>query len=138
LLSRLRGMNREDAVAFARRWTDAWNKRDLDAILAHFEDDVTFSSPRAVDAVGSPTVHGKSLLRHYWATAIQSITCLRFTLLRVVWDPRDCELAIVYDRLIDGRRDRACEVLRFGPSGLVVRGEVFYGVVPYATSSASP
>ena len=46
------------------------------------------------------------------------------------WDPEGTELAIIYDREINDRRERASEVLHFGPSGRVVRGEVFYGVVP--------
>ena len=44
-------MNRDEAVEYARRWTAAWNSRDLEAVLEHFEDDVTFSSPKALEAV---------------------------------------------------------------------------------------
>ena len=39
-------MNRTQAVECAHRWIDAWNKRDVDAVLEHFEEDVVFSSPR--------------------------------------------------------------------------------------------
>jgi ketosteroid isomerase-like protein len=123
-------MNRDEAVEYAHRWTEAWNSHDLDAVLDHFEDEVTFSSPKAVEAIGAPTVRGKTALRNYWVTALQNVTSLRFTLLRVVWDPESSELAIIYDRHVNGRRDRASEVLQFGPSGGVVRGEVFYGVLP--------
>ncbi len=123
-------MNRNEAVEYARRWTEAWNSRDLDAVLDHFEDEVTFSSPKALEAVGAPTVRGKAALRKYWVTALQTVTSLRFTLLRVIWDPDSSELAIIYDRQVNDRRDRASEVLQFGPSGGVVRGEVFYGVLP--------
>jgi len=123
-------MNRDEAVEYARRWTEAWNSRDLEAVLEHFEDDVTFSSPKALEAVGAPTVRGKAALRKYWGTALQPVKSLRFTLLRVLWDPDGSELAIIYDRQVNDRHDRASEVLHFGPSGRVVRGEVFYGVVP--------
>jgi hypothetical protein len=37
-------------------------------------------------------------------------------------------LVIIYDREVDGRGDRASEILQFGLGGRVVRGEVFYGV----------
>jgi ketosteroid isomerase-like protein len=123
-------MTRDEAVEYARRWTEAWNSRDLDAVLDHFDDEVTFSSPKALEAIGAPTVRGKAALRNYWVTALQSVTSLRFTLLRVIWDPDSSELAIIYDRQVNDRRDRASEVLEFGPSGDVVRGEVFYGVLP--------
>jgi hypothetical protein len=36
-------------------------------------------------------------------------------------------MAIVYARDIDGRRDRACEILRFNSLGQVVAGEAMYG-----------
>jgi hypothetical protein len=44
------------------------------------------------------------------------------------WDAHTSELAIIYDRQVNGRPDRAAEILRFGVSGRVVQGEVFYGV----------
>jgi ketosteroid isomerase-like protein len=85
-------MTRDDAFEYARRWTEAWNSRDLDAVLDHFDEEVTFSSPKALEAVGAPTVPGKAALRKYWVTALQTVTSLRFTLLRVIWDPDSSEL----------------------------------------------
>ena len=123
-------MNHTEAIEYAGRWTEAWNRRDLDAILEHFEDDVVFSSPKALEAIGAPTVRGRAALRAYWVTALRPVTSLRFTLVRVIWDRDASELAIVYDRQVNDRRDRAAEVLHFGPSGRVDRGEVFYGVAP--------
>jgi hypothetical protein len=49
---------------------------------------------------------------------------------RVVWDPETSELSIVYDREIDGKHERASEILQFDGPGRVIRGEVFYGVSP--------
>lgn len=121
-------MNRSDAVEYARRWAEAWNRRDVDAILAHFEEDVVFSSPRALQVVGKPTVYGKAALGDYWRASQRQIESMRFSVERVIWDPESSELSIVYDREVNGQRDRAVEVLRFGKSGLVVRGEAFYGV----------
>ena len=60
--------------------------------------------------------------------ALQPVKSLRFTLVRVIWDPDASELVIIYDREVDGRGDRASEILQFGLGGRVVRGEVFYGV----------
>jgi ketosteroid isomerase-like protein len=123
-------MDREAAAAYASAWAEAWNRRDLDAILAHFADDVVFSSPRALDAVGAPTVRGKRALRRYWEIALERVRVLQFSVERVIWDEAARELAIVYDREVDARRDRAAEVLHFGADGKVIRGEVFYGVIP--------
>jgi ketosteroid isomerase-like protein len=121
-------MNRDEAVEYTRRWTDAWNRLDVEAVLEHFDDDVIFSSPKALAAVGMPTVRRKGALRDYWMMALQPVKSLRFTLVRVIWDPDTSELVIIYDRQIDGRCDRASEILQFGREGRVVRGEVFYGV----------
>ena len=77
-------MNRTEAIEYARRWTEAWNRRDIDAVLEHFEDDVVFSSPRAAQVVGRPTVHGKAEFGDYWRASQQRIDSLRFTLQQVL------------------------------------------------------
>jgi hypothetical protein len=122
-------MTRDEAAAFARRWSDAWNRLEIESVLEHFDDQVVFSSPKALEAIGIASVVGKSALRAYWMAALTKITSLHFSVVRVVWDAETRELAIIYDRQVNGRRDRASENLQFAESGLVVRGEVFYGVV---------
>jgi hypothetical protein len=123
-------MTRDEAVEFAQHWAEAWNHLRIEWVLEHFDEDVVFSSPKALDAVGVPTVRGKAALRAYWQAALQPVTVLRFTVVRVLWDAGSSELAIIYDRRVNDRHDRAAEVLQFGGSGRVVRGEVFYGVLP--------
>lgn len=120
--------DRAAVIAYAERWAAGWNRRDLDAILEHFADDVEFTSPKALAAVGVPTVRGKPALADYWRIALSRIQSLRFVVNRVIWDPATLELAIVYDREVNGVRNRAAEILAFGARGLVVRGEVLYGV----------
>ena len=75
---------REAAETFAARWAEAWNVRDIEAVLKHFHDDVVFTSPTALAVVGSATVRGKDALRAYWTTALSRITSIRFTIDRVV------------------------------------------------------
>ncbi len=119
-----------DPESFARDWAEAWNARDLDRVLQHFEAEVVFSTPKALDAVGRPTVRGVTELRQYWERALSRITSLNFSVQRVVWDAGRRELGIIYDREVNGATDRALELLRFGPAGRVMSGEVFYGVQP--------
>ena len=120
----------KSAEAYAKEWAGNWNRKDLDAILTHFADDVVFSSPKALDTMGVPTVQGKPELREYWRRALSRIQTIDFKVVRVIWDAQLRELAIIYDRHVNGRHDRAAEVLCFGSGDLVVRGEVFYGVIP--------
>ena len=119
-----------EADAFAREWAQAWNARDLDRVLAHFSDAIVFSSPKAVDAVGQPTVRGKPALRAYWERALSQISALEFIIVAAMWDGSMRRLAIIYDRKVNGRADRAIELLTFDAGGLVTAGEVFYGVAP--------
>jgi limonene-1,2-epoxide hydrolase len=119
-----------DPHRFAEAWAAAWNNRDLDAVLSHFSDQVVFSTPKSLEAVGVPTVAGRNALRAYWEKALGRISQLHFSVVQVIWDPTERRLAIVYDREVNGARDRALELLTFSPSDQVVTGEVFYGVVP--------
>ena len=120
----------QGAAEYAARWAAAWNRKDLQEILSHFADDVVFSSPKALDTMGVPTVRGKAELREYWQRALARIETIDFSVVRVIWDGRSREMAIIYDRFVNGRRDRAAEVLRFGEGDVVISGEVFYGVIP--------
>lgn len=123
-------MTRPEAEAFAEKWAEAWNALDLERVLRHFSETVVFSSPKALEAVGSPTVLGRHALRAYWSTALAKIHRLHFRIDHIVWDRDTQVLAIIYDREVNGHRDRAVELLEFQSDGLICRGEVFYGVVP--------
>jgi ketosteroid isomerase-like protein len=120
-------LTRDTAQAFAIRWADSWNRRDVEAVLAHFHDDVTFTSPTALAVVGSASVRGKQALRDYWNTAMERIASLQFAVDRVLWDAGG-ELAIIYTAAINGNSRRVSENLTFDASGLVVSAEVFHGV----------
>lgn len=113
---------------FAKDWAEAWNRRDVEAVLAHFHESVTFTSPTALAVVGTPVVHGKAALRAYWNQALGMITSLRFDLDRALWDASKRELAIIYTSHVDGKRKRMSENLVFDASGLVISAEVFHGV----------
>ncbi|HVJ21033.1 MAG TPA: nuclear transport factor 2 family protein [Polyangiaceae bacterium] len=121
-------MTRDEASAYAVSWVDSWNERDIEAVLATFDEDIEFTSPTAVATVGVPTVTGKQALRSYWQAALAKVTSLRFTLRRIVWDPESRELAILYVSSVNGVAKCVAENLRFGQSGKVVAADVFHGV----------
>src|SRR4051812_5407158 len=78
-------MDDSQAQALAKHWIAAWNAHDLDAVLAHFHDDVVFHSPLIPQLVGEPsgTVKGQDALRAYWTAGLQAIPDLHFELLTV-------------------------------------------------------
>jgi len=121
-------MTGDEARGFAAQWAEAWNSRNIEQVLAHFHDEVEFTSPTALAVMGIPTVQGKGALREYWTKALVRLASLRFTVDRVVWDPGSRELAIIYTSETDGKAKRVSENLRFNAAGQVVVAEVFHGV----------
>src|SRR5215831_4321598 len=60
------------ADRFAAEWIEAWNAHDLDAVLAHYDDDFEMSSPFIVhfDADPSGRLRGKARVAAYWEKAL--------------------------------------------------------------------
>ncbi|MGV9800046.1 nuclear transport factor 2 family protein [Mycobacterium sp. NPDC003449] len=78
-------MSTPDPREYAEAWVAAWNAHDVAAVLAHFHDDVVFSSPVAARVLpGSGGVlRGKEALRHYWTTALAGMPDLHFEVVEV-------------------------------------------------------
>lgn len=70
---------------FAAEWAAAWNRRDVEAVLAHFHDDVVFTSPVAAEIVtgSAGVVRGKAALREYWYAALAAVPDLHFDVVGV-------------------------------------------------------
>jgi ketosteroid isomerase-like protein len=80
-------LNLAQARALAEGWIAAWNARDLDGILAHYADDVVFSSPLVVTRYGeaSGVLRGKAALRQYFRGGLEAIgATIQFKLLDVL------------------------------------------------------
>ena len=112
---------------FAQEWAAAWNRRDIEAVLVHFADDVQFTSPTALAVTGESVVRGKAALRAYWLAAMAKIESLVFTVDRVLWDADQRELAIIYVARINGTSKAVSENLIFGEANLVTKADVFHG-----------
>jgi len=103
-------MDNASAQAFADAWITAWNTRDLDAVLAHYAEDVVFTSPMASFLLeGSDgVIRGSTALRDYWSQALDRIPDLRFELI---------DFYVGVDTLVLNYRNQAgrlvCEVLQF-------------------------
>jgi len=68
--------------AFARHWIEAWNDHDLERILAHYADDVVFSSPfiQTIGASPSGAIVGTKALLGYFTAALATYPTLTFHL----------------------------------------------------------
>lgn len=108
-------MEKSFAQHFADEWIAAWNSRDLERILAHYEEDFEMSSPIIPVLVGeiSGTLKGKAAVGAYWAKALEKVPTLRFELLTVLAGVNS--VTIYYK----GHRGLAAEVLHFSSGGKV-------------------
>lgn len=116
-------IDRQWAECFAADWIALWNSRDLDAILAHYADEIVFHSPRIAAVVGEPIdfVSGKAALARYWGKALAHAKDLRFELDRVY---------VGGDSLTIGYRNQrgqhVVETFVFNTHGLVVESIATY------------
>ena len=71
-----------EAHELAHRWIEAWNDHDLERILAHYADDVVFSSPfiRKLGTNPSGSVVGRAALLAYFKSALEKYPALTFRL----------------------------------------------------------
>ena len=106
---------------FAAEWVAAWNRHDLDAILAHYADDVVFTSPFAVRLTGDGTVRGKDALRAYFAAALTKFPDLHFRLRHALAGVNS--LVLLYDS-VEGLL--AAEAFEFDSGGKVTRVNCHY------------
>ncbi len=76
----------QDAWDWAAAECDAWNRRDLDAIMTHYAEDVALSSPAVVARMGRADgwLRGKAEVRAYFEHGLQA-PGLRFELLDVLF-----------------------------------------------------
>ena len=56
------------ARQFAAAWIGAWNRHDLDAVLAHCADDIELTAPRL--PAPSNRLRGKTAVAAWWAPAL--------------------------------------------------------------------
>ncbi len=108
---------------FAEAWITSWNAHDLDAILSHYDDEVTLTSPNVIRRLGyeNGTVMGKAALRPYFELALASQPKLRFRLMRLYHGVNS--LCLEYERH-DGRR--GAEMMEFSADGQVTRVVAHY------------
>ena len=117
----------ESMMAFAENWIAAWNRRDIEAVLAHFAEDARFSSPIAQKMTGRAVLRGKQEIRNYWQSGLERLSTLQFRLDHAAWDASKRELNVVYEANLNGDRKRACEIMRFDALGKQIHGEALYG-----------
>lgn len=107
-----------EAKQFASKWITAWNSRDLETILSHYDEKVALTSPVAAKLLNnsSGTVRGKTALRQYFRRGLEAYPNLRFDLQDVMFG-----LSSVVLCYRNQKGTRTAEFMEFGEDGKVIR-----------------
>ena len=116
-------ISHEQADRFATEWVDAWNAHDLDAIVAHYSEHVSFVSPFVAALTGEETarIEGRDALREYFRLGLAAFPELHFDLFTAL--PGASSVALHY-RSVGGRL--AIETMELDDAGLVIRAAAHY------------
>ena len=108
------------ATSLANDWIDAWNAHDLDRVMAHYAEEIEFSSPFIVKLLNESagTVRGRAALRAYFARGLAAYPDLKFDLLAVaagvdsvVLHYRSVNHLEAFEVMVLDRAGRVCRVL---------------------------
>jgi GNAT superfamily N-acetyltransferase/ketosteroid isomerase-like protein len=126
-MPQLAAVNEAFAHQLAADWLAAWNQHDLDAIMAHYADDIEFTSPFVAPVLGDPggVVRGKAALRDYFARALTAYPDLQFESDEVLIGVNS--LALHYRSV---KNLMAAEVMTFNAHHQIVRVLVHYAPAP--------
>jgi hypothetical protein len=111
-------VTKDEAWTLADHWVAAWNAHDLDAIMAHYDEDIELTSPVAALLLArrDGRVVGKGDLRAYFQRALDAYPDLRFRLEDVLWGLNS---VVLYYQNQKGRR--TAEFMELSAGGRVVR-----------------
>ena len=72
---------------FTQGWIESWNNHDLDSIISHYADELTFISPLIVERLNreSGTITDRNELRRYFNTGLESNPNLHFELEKILY-----------------------------------------------------
>lgn len=116
-------INAEFARQFAQDWIEAWNTRNLEAIMSHYSDNVEFASPFVISSQTNADgmLKGKTELRKYFENALVKNPNLHFDLKHIMLGVKS--ITLIYWR--NGTL-LASELMVLNREGLVVEGLSHY------------
>ena len=117
-------MTKDEALNLASRWIDAWNARDLDLIMTHYEEGIELTSPVAAQLLGTSNgmVSGKANLRAYFRRGLEAYPDLHFYLEDVL-----CGVSSIVLCYKNQKGTRTAEFMEFSATGKVARVVANYG-----------
>ena len=114
-------LSRDEALKFARDWTEAWNAHDIEKILSHYSETVVLISPIAKRLLGKAEVRGIEALRDYFVKGLGAYPDLRFDLKDVLHGEKSVVLSYTNQNGV-----RAGEFIYFDGEGKMARVYAHY------------
>ena len=98
-------MSNEDLISLAEKWFEAFNQKDIEALLALYHEDAKHFSPKL--KVRHPEtnglIQGKPELRTWWQDAFVRLPTLRYEPVR--FTPYENRVFMEYWRHVQGEED---------------------------------
>jgi ketosteroid isomerase-like protein len=120
-------MGAAENTRLGRAWLEAFNRRDLEALLGLYAEACVHTSPKL--RVQRPETHGevrgKAALRAWWADAFARLPALRYQALSVTADEE--RVVLEYLRQVPGEAPLPVLELFETRDGQIVASRVFHG-----------
>lgn len=113
-------------IQLARQWFDAFNKQDLDALLALYDDNAEHYSPKLKlhQPETQGLIQGKAALRQWWQDAFQRLPELHYEIIHLMADEQ--QVFMEYMRHTPNEPDlRVGEVLSI-EGGKIIASRVYH------------
>jgi 8-oxo-dGTP diphosphatase len=114
-------------IALAREWLDAFNAKDLERLLALYDDNAVHTSPKLRDRHPETKgeVCGKPALRSWWADAMQRLPGLRYEEKHLT--ASHDRVFMEYERTVPGEANLLVAEVLVCKEGKIVSSHVFHG-----------
>ena len=119
-------MTPEALHALARSWIDAFNNKDLEALLRLYDDNAAHFSPKLKSRHPETNglIRGKSSLRAWWKDAFERLPTLSYQLVRLTAEEN--RVFMEYVRRVKDEEDLYVGEMLELQEGLIVSSAVFH------------
>lgn len=119
-------MNQEFLIRIANNWFDAFNRQDLEALLALYDNNAEHYSPKLKmrQPATNGWIKGKDSLRNWWADAFERLPELRYTPNKII--ANDNSIFMEYLRTVPNEDNLIVGELLELRNGLIIQSKVFH------------
>lgn len=122
----MKTMNQELLINIAHKWFDAFNRQDLEALLALYDNNAEHYSPKLKlrQPETNGWIKGKDSLRSWWADAFERLPELRYAPNKII--ANDDVIFMEYLRTVPNEENLIVGELLELHNGLIIRSKVFH------------